>query len=116
MWYSVAMNFKLNAFAAHLTATFSALTTLLVILHPGFHLSIVPQAVVGSIGIIVSGVIEMYHLLIHHQFKAAVAVAAATASQVNANITPPVESSPAIVKINAPTAAEAAAASGTPAS
>jgi len=88
------MKLKLNVISAHATALFSGATALLAFVHPGFKVPTVVQAIVASLGIIIAGAVEAYHLLTHRQLQAAVAIAASTANQVEANIQAAATSAP----------------------
>jgi len=82
------MKLKLNVVSAHATALVSYATAFLAFVHPGFKVPTVVQAIVASLGIIIAGAIEAYHLLTHRQLQAAVAVALSTANKVEANVAP----------------------------
>jgi hypothetical protein len=72
------MKIKTNVVSAHLTATFAALFSIAALLHPGFKVPVVVQAIGTSLPIIVAGAIEAYHLLTHRQLQAALAAIATT--------------------------------------
>lgn len=69
---------KLNVVSAHITATLSGVLSVVALLHPGFHLPSVTQTVVTCTGIVVAGIVEVYHLLTHRQIQQALVVAGAT--------------------------------------
>lgn len=83
------MKIKANDIATHLTALATTATTVLALVHPGFKVPSVAEGLIASVGIIVTGALEAYHLLTKRQFQAAIATIAATSKKVEADVTAP---------------------------
>jgi len=80
------MKIKANDIATHITALATTATTVLALIHPGFKVPSVAEGLVASVGIIVTGALEAYHLLTKRQFQAAIASIAVTTKKVETNV------------------------------
>jgi hypothetical protein len=82
------LKIKLNVISAHITALIAGAFSVIALVHPGFKEPAVVQGIGVALPIVLSGAIEAYHLLTHRQIQAAIAVAEATAQNVQAATTP----------------------------
>jgi uncharacterized membrane protein HdeD (DUF308 family) len=56
---------KLNVASAHISAAVATATSLVALIHPGFHVPTAMGATVASVATLVAGAIELVHLLGH---------------------------------------------------